>query len=71
MDRALAGLSMGASMTINIINNNPLRFGYYGVFSWTPPPRTTTANIKQAYIYMGCGAWDNLNLCVRRTAQRA
>jgi hypothetical protein len=51
-------------MTINIINNNPLRFGYYGVFSWTPPPRTTTANIKQAYIYMGCGAWDNLNLCV-------
>jgi S-formylglutathione hydrolase FrmB len=64
MDRAFAGLSMGASMTINIINNNPLRFGYYGVFSWTPPPRTTTANIKQAYIYMGCGAWDNLNLCV-------
>ena len=66
MDRAFAGLSMGASMTINIINNNPLRFGYYGVFSWTPPPRTTTANIKQAYIYMGCGAWDNLNLCVRQ-----
>jgi enterochelin esterase-like enzyme len=64
MDRAFAGLSMGASMTINIINNNPLRFGYYGVFSWTPPPRTTTTNIKQAYIYMGCGAWDNLNLCV-------
>ncbi len=66
MDRAFAGLSLGASMTINIINNNPLRFGYYGVFSWTPPPRTTTANIKQAYIYMGCGAWDNLNLCVRQ-----
>ena len=66
MDRAFAGLSMGASMTINIINNNPLRFGYYGVFSWTPPPRATTANIKQAYIYMGCGAWDNLNLCVRQ-----
>jgi hypothetical protein len=51
-------------MTINIINNDPLRFGYYGVFSWTPPPRTTTPNIKQAYIYMGCGAWDALNLCV-------
>jgi enterochelin esterase-like enzyme len=64
MDRAFAGLSMGASMTINIINNNPLRFGYYGVFSWTPPPRTTTANLDKAYIYMGCGAWDNLNLCV-------
>ena len=66
MDRAFAGLSLGASMTINIINNNPLRFGYYGVFSWTPPPRATTPNIKQAYIYMGCGAWDNLNLCVRQ-----
>jgi enterochelin esterase-like enzyme len=64
LDRAFAGLSMGASMTINIINNNPLRFGYYGVFSWTPPFRTTTPNLKQAYIYLGCGAWDNLNLCV-------
>lgn len=64
LDRAFAGLSMGASMTINIINNNPLRFGYYGVFSWAPPFRATTANLKQAYIYMGCGAWDNLNLCV-------
>jgi hypothetical protein len=64
MDRAFAGLSLGASMTINIINNNPLRFGYYGVFSWAPPFRTTTPNLKQSYIYMGCGAWDNLNLCV-------
>ncbi|GIF45762.1 enterochelin esterase-like enzyme [Asanoa ferruginea] len=71
MDRAFAGLSMGASMTINIINNNPLRFGYYGVFSWTPPPRTTTANIKQAYIYLGCGAWDNLNLCVTQAQLNA
>ena len=33
MDRAFAGLSMGGMMITNIINNNPLRFGYYGMFS--------------------------------------
>jgi chitodextrinase len=71
MDRAFAGLSMGGSMTINIINNNPLRFGYYGVFSWAPPFRTTTPNLKQAYIYMGCGAWDALNLCVTQAQLNA
>jgi hypothetical protein len=63
LDRAFGGLSMGGSMTINIINNNPLRFGYYAPFSWTPPPTRTTTNIDQAYILLGCGVWDNLNLC--------
>ncbi len=58
MDRAFAGLSAGGSTTVNIINNNPLRFGYYGVFSWTPSINTSTANLNQAYILVGFGRWD-------------
>ena len=68
MDRAFAGLSMGAQMTTNIINNNPLRFGYYGVWSFRAGINTSTANLKQAYIHIGCGVWDNLNLCPTQTA---
>ena len=45
LDRAFVGLSLGGSMTVNIINNNPLRFGYYGVFDWTPSINTATANL--------------------------
>jgi hypothetical protein len=63
MDRAFAGLSMGASMTTNIINNNPLRFGYYGVYSFRAGINTNTANLDKAYVHIGCGIWDNLNLC--------
>ncbi len=68
MDRAFAGLSMGASMTIGIINNNPLRFGYYGVWSFGAAINRNTANLNQAYIHIGCGTWDNLNLCPSQTA---
>lgn len=68
MDRAFAGLSMGASITIGIINNNPLRFGYYGVWSFGAAINRNTANLKQAYIHIGCGVWDNLNLCPTQTA---
>lgn len=63
MDRAFAGLSMGASMTTQIINNNPLRFGYYGVWSFRAGINPNTANLDQAYVHIGCGVWDNLNLC--------
>ncbi len=63
MDRAFAGLSMGASITTGIINNNPLRFGYYGVWSFRAGINPTTANLDQAYVHIGCGVWDNLNLC--------
>uniref|UniRef100_S0DE16 Carbohydrate esterase family 1 protein n=1 Tax=termite gut metagenome TaxID=433724 RepID=S0DE16_9ZZZZ len=63
MERAFAGLSLGASMTTNIINNNPLRFGYYGVWSFRASINPNTVNLKQAYIHIGCGIWDNLNLC--------
>jgi hypothetical protein len=68
LDRAFAGLSMGASMTISIINNNPLRFGYYGVYSFGANINRNVANLKQAYIHIGCGVWDNLNLCPTQTA---
>ena len=68
MDRAFAGLSMGASITIGIINNNPLRFGYYGVWSFGAAINRNTANLKQAYIHIGCGVWDNLNLCPTQAA---
>jgi len=68
MDRAFAGLSMGASMTIGIINNNPLRFGYYGVWSFGANINRNTPNLNQAYIHIGCGVWDNLNLCPTQNA---
>jgi hypothetical protein len=67
MDRAFAGLSMGASMTTQIINNNPLRFGYYGIWSFRAGINTGTANLKQSYVHIGCGVWDNLNLCPTQT----
>jgi len=63
MDRAFAGLSMGASITTAIINNNPLRFGYYGVWSFLAGVNRNTPNLDKAYIHIGCGVWDNLNLC--------
>lgn len=63
MDRAFAGLSMGASITTAIINNNPLRFGYYGVWSFLAGINRNTPNLDKAYIHIGCGVWDNLNLC--------
>jgi hypothetical protein len=68
MDRAFAGLSMGASITIGIINNNPLRFGYYGVYSFGAAINRNVANLKESYIHIGCGVWDNLNLCPTQTA---
>ncbi|WP_314505471.1 putative Ig domain-containing protein [uncultured Microbacterium sp.] len=68
LDRAWAGLSMGASITSGIINNNPLRFGYYGVWSFNAGINRTTPNLNQAYIHIGCGVWDNLNLCATPTA---
>ena len=68
LDRAWAGLSMGASITSGIINNNPLRFGYYGVWSFNAGITRTTANVDQAYIHIGCGVWDNLNLCATPAA---
>ena len=68
LDRAWAGLSMGASITSGIINNNPLRFGYYGVWSFNAGITRTTPNLDQAYIHIGCGVWDNLNLCATPTA---
>ncbi len=68
MDRAFAGLSMGASITIGIINNNPLRFGYYGVYSFGASINRNVANLKESYIHIGCGVWDNLNLCPTQTA---
>lgn len=67
MDRAFAGLSMGASITTAIINNNPLRFGYYGVWSFLAGVNRSTPNIDKAYIHIGCGVWDNLNLCPTQT----
>lgn len=63
MDRAFAGLSMGASITTAIINNNPLRFGYYGIWSFRAGVNVNTPNLDQAYVHIGCGVWDNLNLC--------
>ena len=33
-----------------------------------PGINTNTANLKQAYIHIGCGVWDNLNLCPTQTA---
>ncbi|GAA3640260.1 hypothetical protein GCM10022200_24890 [Microbacterium awajiense] len=63
MDRAFAGLSMGASTTTAIINNNPLRFGYYGIWSFRAGVNVNTPNLDQAYVHIGCGVWDNLNLC--------
>jgi hypothetical protein len=68
MDRAFAGLSLGALMTTNIINNNPLRFGYYGVYSFGANINPNTPNLKEAYIHIGCGIWDNLNLCPTQAA---
>jgi len=68
MDRAFAGLSAGALTTIKIINNNPLRFGYYGVYSFGANINRNVANLKQAYIHIGCGVWDNLNLCPTQAA---
>ena len=68
LDRAWAGLSMGASITSGIINNNPLRFGYYGVWSFNAGITRTTPNLDQAYIHIGCGVWDNLNLCATPAA---
>jgi hypothetical protein len=67
LDRAFAGLSMGASMTTNIINNNPLRFGYYGVWSFRAGINVNTPNLNQAYVHIGCGIWDNLNLCATQS----
>ncbi len=67
LDRAFAGLSAGAQMTTNIINNNPLRFGYYGVWSFRAGINPNTANLNQAYIHIGCGIWDNLNLCATQS----
>ncbi len=58
MDRAFAGLSMGGSMTTNIINNNPLRFGYYGIFSLGASVNKNTPNLKSCYILIGGGKWD-------------
>ena len=63
LDRAFAGLSMGASIATGIINNNPLRFGYYGIWSFRAGVNVNTANVDQAYVQIGCGVWDNLNLC--------
>src|SRR5690606_37088524 len=63
MARALAGLSTGASITTAIINNNPLRFGYYGVWSFGAGINRNTPNLDKAYVHIGCGVWDNLNLC--------
>jgi len=71
MDRAWAGLSMGASATVSIINNNPERFGYYGVWSFGAAIKTTTANLKQSFVDIGCGLWDNLNLCPTQSALNA
>ncbi len=59
---------MGASITSGIINNNPLRFGYYGIWSFNAGVNRTTPNVDQAYIHIGCGVWDNLNLCATPTA---
>ena len=33
-----------------------------------PASPATTANLDQAYIHIGCGVWDNLNLCATPTA---
>jgi len=71
MDRAWAGLSMGAQATITIINNNPLRFGYYGVWSFGAAIKTTTPSLKSALIDIGCGVWDSLNLCPTTSALAA
>jgi hypothetical protein len=68
LDRAWAGLSMGASITTGIINNNAARFGYYGVWSFNAGISRTAPNLDQAYIHIGCGVWDNLNLCATPTA---
>ena len=44
-NRACAGLSAGASITVGLINYDPPRFGYYGVWSFnagiTPTLRTS------------------------------
>lgn len=58
MDRAFGGLSMGAMMTNSIINNDPLRFGYYAPFSGGVNVNKTTPNLKSCYILFGTGAWD-------------
>ena len=58
MDRAFAGLSMGGMMTTNIINNNPLRFGYFGILSGGAGINITTPNLKNCYVLIGGGKWD-------------
>ncbi|MDQ0613833.1 hypothetical protein QF046_001474 [Microbacterium sp. W4I4] len=58
IDRAFAGLSMGAGITQSIINYDATEFGYYGPWSGGASVRATTENIGAPYILYGGGKWD-------------
>ena len=58
IDRAFAGLSLGSSITQNLINFDATKFGYYGPWSGGASVRATTPNVDKPYILYGGGRWD-------------
>ncbi|MBW9094387.1 hypothetical protein JNB62_11900 [Microbacterium jejuense] len=58
IDRAFAGLSMGAGVTQTLINFDADAFGYYGPWSGGASVRTTTPDLDKPYILFGGGKWD-------------
>ena len=58
LDRAFAGLSAGAATTLNILNNDPLRFGYYAPWDGGTNINLNTPNLNQAYVFLSYGRWD-------------
>ena len=56
-DRAIAGLSAGGIVTGNLVNYDPTKFGYYGVWSGGVVVNNNAAN-GAARVLFGGGAWD-------------
>ncbi|MBB5791107.1 alpha/beta hydrolase-fold protein [Jiangella mangrovi] len=57
-DRAFAGLSAGGIVTMNLINQDPTLFGYYGPWSGGARVDNATPDLAAPYILFGGGAWD-------------
>jgi len=74
-NRAIAGLSMGGGQTLNFGFGNADKFGAIGAFSSAPNtldgvkliPDPDVTRKRQTYIYLSCGAKDNLLPISRRT----
>ena len=58
VDRAFAGLSAGSFVTMNLINDDPTLFGFYGPWSGGMRVSNATPDLSAAYIPFGGGAWD-------------